>query len=136
MRHFPLLSHSFPRTVCWQAMQAGHVPHHKACSGLDESLNYLIATVGAFRRCHLLSQGETGWLTGYTYSRGMNQTHSRCSSNEITGGILCNMTSLESPSQLGSKHSCVNNSGYININGEITLNPLERKISFKLVSVI
>ncbi len=70
MRHFPSVFHSFPHTVRCQVMQADRVPHHKACTGLDESLNYLMATVGAFRRCHLLSQGETGWLTGwYAYSR-------------------------------------------------------------------
>lgn len=61
MRHFPSGSHSFfHRTVSCQVIQAGDVPHHKARSGLDESLNYLMATVGAFRRCHLLSRGETG----------------------------------------------------------------------------
>lgn len=75
-----------PRTVRCQVMQAGHVPHHKACSGLDESLNYLMATVGALRRCHLPSRGETGWLTGwYAHSRGTNQSHSRCLFNKITG---------------------------------------------------
>lgn len=99
MRHFPSVFHAsfFPRSVRCQEMQAGHVPHHKACSGLDESLNYLMATVGAFRRCHLLSRGETGWLTGWrAYSRGTNQSHSRCSFNKITGGILCDMTPLKS----------------------------------------
>lgn len=82
-------------------MQAGHVPHHKACSGLDESLNHLMATVGAFEICHLVSLGETGWLTGWqAYSRGVNQSRSWCSFNKITGGILSNMTSLKSPKTL------------------------------------
>lgn len=77
------------------------MPHHKACSGLDESLNHLMDTVGAFEICHLVSLGETGWLPGWqAYSRGVNQTHSWCSSNKITGGILFNITSLKSPNTL------------------------------------
>lgn len=67
---------STPHMVHCQVVQAGWVPHHKACSGLDESLNYLMATVGAFRRCHLPSKRETGWLTGwYTCGTVMNHSH-------------------------------------------------------------
>ena len=118
MRHFPSGSHSFfHRTVSCQVIQAGDVPHHKARSGLDESLNYLMATVGAFRRCHLLSRGETGWLTGcYACSMGTGRSHSRRLFNKITGGILCKLTCI-------SAHGCDNNRGYININRDMTLNP-------------
>ena len=82
MRHFHSHSSFFLRSPRWRVTQDGRVPHHEACSGLDESPNYLMATVGAFRRRHLPSLGETGRLTvRYAYSRRTKQCHSQCAFN-------------------------------------------------------
>lgn len=52
-----------------------HIIRH--CSGLDDSPNYLMATVGALRRCHLLL-GKSGGLTGsYVWGTGTKQRHTQ-----------------------------------------------------------
>lgn len=119
----------FLHTLCCQVRQAGYVPHHKACSGLDESLNYLMTTVGAFRSCHLLCLEVKGCLTGwYAYSMGTKQSHSQCSRNRAPGGILCNVKSPRCPTQQEFKKRN-KKQGY-------NRDPPESKISFKLVSGI